>query len=141
MHSSNQAHTIQKRFVARICCWWMLVLQIIICIPAYTQQQNLKFEHLNSDQGLSQNNITCILQDSRGFMWFGTPEGLNKYDGYTFTVYRNDRANKSSLSSNFITDIIEDTKGNLWIATSGGGLNKFQRETEKFTRYMYDVQH
>lgn len=139
MHSFNRTHTIQNRSLARISCWLMLVLQVIVCIPGFTQQQNLKFEHLNSDQGLSQSNITCILQDSRGFMWFGTTDGLNKYDGYTFTVYRNDRTNQNSLSNNLITDMVEDPTGNLWIATGGGGLNKFQRGSEKFTRYTHNT--
>ena len=56
-------------------------------------------------------------------MWFGTTDGLNKYDSYRFTIYKNDPDDPYSLSNNYIKDIKEDSKGNLWIATSGGGLN------------------
>ena len=62
----------------------------VVCISASAQKQNLKFEHLDINAGLSQNHIMSILQDSRGFMWFATRDGLNKYDGYKFTVYKND---------------------------------------------------
>jgi ligand-binding sensor domain-containing protein/signal transduction histidine kinase len=96
------------------------------------QKPSVKFEHLDINQGLSQNNIMCILQDKRGFMWFGTRDGLNKYDGYKFTVYRNDPANKHSISNNFITAIAEDSKGDIWISTRGGGLSRYNRERDQF---------
>jgi ligand-binding sensor domain-containing protein len=82
---------------------------------AISQKQNLNFSHLTTLDGLSQSNVLCILQDSRGFMWFGTEDGLNKYDGYNFTVYTNDPQNNTSLSNNNVTDIIEDNDGDLWI--------------------------
>jgi signal transduction histidine kinase/ligand-binding sensor domain-containing protein/DNA-binding response OmpR family regulator len=104
----------------------------------YSQKQNLKFDHLNINDGLSQNNVLCVLQDSRGFMWFGTRDGLNKYDGYKFTIYRNDAANEHSLSNNFITDIIEDAKGNMWVATYGGGVNRYDREKDGFIHLKHD---
>jgi signal transduction histidine kinase/ligand-binding sensor domain-containing protein/ActR/RegA family two-component response regulator len=108
----------------------LLSLQVIGQRP-----QNLKFNHLDISDGLSQNNVICILQDSRGFMWFGTRDGLNKYDGYEITVYRNDPANSSSISNNFISDILEDAKGRIWVATRGGGLNRYDREKDRFTSY------
>ncbi|WP_276373649.1 two-component regulator propeller domain-containing protein [Chryseolinea sp. H1M3-3] len=113
------------------------ILQIFPVI-AFPQQSNLKFEHIGLNEGLSQSNITCILQDSRGFMWFGTRDGLNKYDGYTITVYKNEEENRNSISADYIRDIIEDSKGNLWIATLGGGLNMFDRQKEKFIRFTND---
>ncbi len=113
------------------------ILQIFSFV-AFSQQSNLKFEHIGINEGLSQSNVTCILQDSRGFMWFGTRDGLNKYDGYTITVYKNEEENSNSISANYIRDIIEDSKGNLWIATLGGGLNMFDRQKEKFIRYTND---
>lgn len=76
-----------------------------------------------------------MLQDSRGFMWFGTMDGLNKYDSYRFTIYKNDPDNPASLANNYIRDIKEDSKGNIWIATSGGGLNMYSRNNNSFTAY------
>ncbi len=103
-----------------------------------SQPQQLQFSHLDRDAGLSQSNVTCILQDSRGFMWFGTRDGLNKYDGYQFTVYKNKAGDTNSISNNFITGIIEDSKGALWISTWGGGLNRFDREKNSFTHYRHN---
>jgi signal transduction histidine kinase/CheY-like chemotaxis protein/ligand-binding sensor domain-containing protein len=117
-----------------------IALLVMLFSPACTdaQQKNLKFEHLDINEGLSQNNVLCMLQDSRGFMWFGTRNGLNKYDGYEFKVYKNDTKNENSISNNFISGIIEDTKGNIWIATRGGGLNKYDRQKDQFTHYKND---
>src|SRR6202035_1016825 len=117
-----------------------IALLLLFFFPAciYAQQKNLKFEHLDINEGLSQNNVLCMLQDSRGFMWFGTRNGLNKYDGYEFKVYKNDAKNKNSLSNNFISGIIEDTGGNIWAATRGGGLNKSDRQQDQFTHYNND---
>src|ERR1700694_5709437 len=85
-----------------------------IGLAAASQRQNIRFEHLGTDEGLSQSNVTCILQDSRGFMWFGTRDGLNKYDGYKITVYKNNLKNKNSLSNNYTPDIFESPEGDLW---------------------------
>ncbi len=116
----------------------LVVFMHTLSHSVFAQMQNLKFEHLGTIQGLSHSNVICMLQDSRGLMWFGTRDGLNKYDGYSFTVFKNSEGNKSSLSSNIINDIVEDTNGVLWIATWGGGLNQFDRETEKFKSYRHD---
>ena len=88
---------------------------LLLMMPFFGSSQNthLKFEHLQTDAGLSQSNVLCILQDSRGFIWFGTQDGLNKYDGYSITVYKKDSKKTGSLSHNYITDIIEDRNGDL----------------------------
>ena len=83
----------------------------------------LHFDYFSIAQGLSQNNITCLLQDSRGFLWIGTQAGLNCYDGKTFEIYKNDPEDEQSISDNMIYDISEDFEGNNWIATENG-LNK-----------------
>jgi signal transduction histidine kinase/ligand-binding sensor domain-containing protein/DNA-binding response OmpR family regulator len=111
------------------------LLLLIIALPCFAQRQNLKFRHLDINSGLSQNHIMCILQDSRGFMWIGTRDGLNMYNGYTFTIYKHDPKNNNSLSSNFIVDIKEDAKGYIWIATRSGGLNRFDPQHGVFTRF------
>ena len=110
----------------------------IASISAICQKQNFRFEHLGTDHGLSQSNVICILQDHRGFMWFGTRDGLNKYDGYKFTVYKNDPKNPNSISNNFIKAIFESKNGDIWIGTIGGGLSRFDRQTNLFTNFKYD---
>src|SRR5882724_5089363 len=112
-----------------------LTFMQVTCFYAIAQKQNLKFEHLDINAGMSQNQVMCILQDSRGFMWFGTRDGLNKYDGYKFTVYKNDAKDSTSISNNFITGIVEDATGIIWIASRGGGLNRYDKEKDKFTHF------
>jgi signal transduction histidine kinase/CheY-like chemotaxis protein/ligand-binding sensor domain-containing protein len=110
-------------------CVYLICLNVILC---YAQNGTVKFDHIGTKEGLSQNNVICIFQGSRGFMWFGTRDGLNKYDGYKFTVYKNNPEDKNTLIHNMVMDIVEDRSGNLWIATWGGGLDMYDRSTEKF---------
>lgn len=102
------------------------------------QEKEIKFEHITPAMGLSQATIHCILQDSKGFLWFGTEDGLNKYDGYNFTIFRHNERDSNSISDNFIWTLCEDKNQNLWIGTSNGGLNKYDREKEIFVRYKHD---
>ena len=94
----------------------------------------VRFEHITVQNGLSQNTGQVVFQDSRGFLWIGTQDGLNRYDGYTFTVFRNDPEIATTISSNSILAIEEDDQGTLWIGTLDG-LNRFNPATEIFTRY------
>ncbi|NOG45208.1 MAG: response regulator [Calditrichaeota bacterium] len=98
----------------------------------------MTIEHLSLEDGLSQSSIYSIIQDSQGFMWFGTEDGLNKYDGYSFSVLKNNPTDTNSLSHNSIYSICEGKPGVLWIGTWDGGLNKYDSRIEKFTRYMHD---
>ncbi len=98
--------------------------------------RDLKFEHISVQHGLSQSTIFCILQDRTGFLWFGTEDGLNRFDGYNFTIYRNEWGNPTSLSDNFITSLCEDRDGFIWVGTRGGGLNKFDPRTQEFSRFQ-----
>ncbi|MCP4400299.1 MAG: response regulator [bacterium] len=100
--------------------------------------QRLKFERLSTAQGLSQDVVYCIFQDKKGFMWFGTGAGLNRYDGYHFTIYTHDPENSHSLGGNKVRAIYEDRSGTLWIGTEDGGLNRFDRNREQFVRYQHD---
>lgn len=113
------------------------VLTLILTGGVQAQYQEGQFKHLTNDEGLSQNTVFSILKDSKGFMWFGTRDGLNRYDGYAFTVYRNDAHNPSSISSNIINDLLEDKQGNVWVATTRG-LDKFDRKTNTFSHYAPD---
>jgi len=116
----------------------LFILVLAAGIRASSQGQTIRFDHLSTEQGLSQSNVTCILRDSRGFMWFGTRDGLNRYDGYGFKLYKKIAGDPASLSSNYITHMVEDRKGGLWISTYGGGLNRYDQEKELFTHYEHD---
>jgi ligand-binding sensor domain-containing protein/signal transduction histidine kinase len=98
----------------------------------------LRFEHLSIEDGLSQSSARVIFQDSRGFLWFGTEDGLNRYDGYAFNIYKSEPGNPNSLSDGWITAIVEDKDGYLWIGTRLGGLNRYDPYNEQFTQYKHD---
>jgi PAS domain S-box-containing protein len=114
------------------------ITAIIFLLNSYANEYNIKFQHLTIEDGLSQSSVFSIIQDSQGFMWFGTEDGLNKYDGYNFKIYRNDPDNPDSLTYSYVKVIFEDSSGNLWIGTYGGGLDKFDREKERFIHYKHE---
>ena len=118
----------------------LLLICTVIPFSSYAQNESLKFLHVGTAEGLSQINVNCIFQDSRGFMWIATRNGLNKYDGYRFITYRYDDKDSTSLSNNNVTDIAEDNNGNMWLATQGG-LNMYQRSTGRFIRHQHDNSH
>lgn len=95
--------------------------------------QRIAFENLTVDNGLSQNSVLAIVQDGRGFMWYGTQHGLNKYNTRSFKIYKNDPADRSSLSSDYITCLLLDAHKTFWIGTRNG-LNKYNPETDNFDR-------
>ncbi|MEJ7766526.1 MAG: two-component regulator propeller domain-containing protein [Chitinophagaceae bacterium] len=119
------------------CRFFLLTILLVAPFLGFSQNQNLKFQHLTPREGLSHSNVFCILEDSRGFMWFGTKGGLNKYDGYRYTVFKNDPTDKSSISNDYITAIYEDSKKNIWIGTREGGLNLFDRNSDRFTAFRH----
>ncbi len=97
--------------------------------------QNLyQFDHLSIEDGLSQSTVVCIVKDKTGFMWFGTSDGLNKYNGYEFDVYRFDPYDSTSVSDNKIYSLYQDSDTVLWVGTRFG-LNYYDRETDKFVRF------
>jgi len=114
----------------------IFILWILLSLCAYGQE--IKFEHLTRKDGLSQSTVYAILQDNKGFMWFGTQDGLNKYDGYKFTHYRHEPNNPNSLAGNFITFIYEDKAENLWIGINDAGIAKYNRQQDNFTHYRHD---
>src|SRR4051794_33922713 len=96
------------------------------CVSAYSQTsvvKNLAFQPLTINDGLSQGMVNWILQDHYGFMWFATKDGLNRYDGYHFTVFRHDARDSTTIADNFVQSMFEDSKGRLWVGTASGGLN------------------
>ncbi len=100
------------------------------------QRDQLRFEHLSVEDGLSQNRVYAILQDRLGFMWFGTQQGLNKFDGLRLTTYAHKPGDPHSLSDSYVYSMVETKDGSLWIGTYGGGLNRFDRDTGTFTRFQ-----
>ena len=123
-------------------CWALLGTLMAIWAtyaPARVsaQQPTLRFERLTIEQGLSQNNVFSLLQDRAGFVWLGTADGLNRYDGYNFTVYKADPANPRSLSNSAVSALLEDRAGDVWAATRRG-LNRFDRATNSFSHFLAD---
>jgi ligand-binding sensor domain-containing protein/class 3 adenylate cyclase/predicted metal-dependent HD superfamily phosphohydrolase len=107
---------------------------LCLCFGAFAQNNTIKFTRLSLKEGLSQSTVNSILQDKRGFMWFATQDGLNRYDGYTFTVFKHSLQDTNSISDNFVHCIVEDIYGNIWAATDAG-LNSYNPETGRFIRY------
>lgn len=117
-----------------------VIFFILLALSHFAHSQSIKFEHLSLAEGLSQSTVYAILQDAKGFMWFGTQDGLNQYDGYTFTHYRHDPQDPDSLSNNFILSLHEDSQGVLWVGTDGGGLDRFDRKSNRFQHYQHQPQ-
>ena len=117
---------------------YIIIFFLLFLSVTYSEPHKYQFEKISVEHGLSQSIILNIFQDSKGFLWISTQEGLNKYDGYKFIHYKNEPGNNNSLSDNYVRTVLEDTDYNLWITTDEGGLNKFDPENETFTRFTHD---
>lgn len=106
--------------------------------PLQAQENDLKFECFSIDDGLSHSKVNSIFQDDRGFLWLGTNDGLNKFDGYEFTAYRWKPNEAQGLSAQLVRVVMQDSKGNLWIGTEGGGVNLFDRDSNSFRHFTPD---
>lgn len=107
---------------------------VLLFLSGLLAGQPMRFSHLDQKQGLSQNTATAFLQDRDGFVWVGTQDGLNQYDGYSFKVFRTVANDTNSLTDNFILALTEDSGGNIWVGTRNG-LCVFSKRTGKFYRY------
>lgn len=115
---------------------FITIISILLLTSSYlTRAQDYVFNQLTVTDGLSQSTVFAIFQDSKGYMWFGTIDGLNRYDGYHFKIFVNDPSDSTSISDNFISALFEDSESNLWIGTVNGYLNKYDRITGSFKRY------
>lgn len=113
-----------------------LILNLLLFTrPIIAQINDLKFKHINYEQGLSNSTIEAITQDSRGFIWIGTRDGLNKYNGYTMSVYLNKPGDNQSISDNYIQCLYEDKQKTLWVCTTNG-LNRYNQKTNNFKSYI-----
>ena len=124
----------RKRPCPAVCA---LLLVLSFSLPAFSQQ-DMRFNRLSIEQGLSQSTVETIVQDRSGLMWFGTEDGLNRFNGYEFTIFRNDPDDPNSISNNNIWCLYVDREGILWIGTYSTGLNRYNPATETFTRYLHD---
>ncbi|HRI46783.1 MAG TPA: two-component regulator propeller domain-containing protein [Ignavibacteriaceae bacterium] len=115
----------------------VFLLTFISPTTTFSQFDRLLFNKIDVETGLSQNMITSIFQDYLGFIWIGTDDGLNRYDGYNVKVYRNNKSDSSSISDNWIVQLIEDKAKNLWVLTHQG-VNKFDRRNDSFIRYTFN---
>ena len=118
----------------------VILILALVGFFAASAQQKIFFHHLTVKDGLSQGGVNCILQDSQGFMWFGTQDGLNRYDGYRFTIFKHDPADPKTLNGSWVLSITEDSSGTLWVRTQDKPtmLNRFDRLTGTFSQVPRD---
>jgi PAS domain S-box-containing protein len=124
------------RFRTGLLCG-LVALFLLLPAVAPARSGDIRLHHLSIDQGLSQGLVTSIVQDSRGFMWLGTYDGLNRYDGYDFHSYSHFSYDSRTLSHSTITCLMKDAAGTLWVGTPGG-LNRYSRDSDDFSRLVND---
>lgn len=110
----------------------LLVIALFLSAGVHTRAENQSFKHFTVEDGLSQGSVNVLLQDHRGYIWIGTQDGLNRFDGITFKVFRHDPGDSTSLSSSWITALYQDSTRNLWVGTIDG-LNLFDPATGTFS--------
>jgi len=135
---SNQQNKFKKLCFSfkktRMFCVWVFLLAPLNIFP---QAPDIRFKQISIEQGLSNSRVETVCQDYKGFIWIGTQDGLNRYDGQQMKVYRNKKTDNSSISENITRYIYEDRQHDLWIGTVNG-LNLFDRNTDTFIRYQHD---
>lgn len=151
-HSTGQIHQLQDKFIklpestyissamptlrylyTLVCC-----LMGLLWYGIARAQLPFSYESISTSKGLSQGYIWDILQDKDGFLWFSTKAGLNRYDGYQFTVYAYNAYDSLSISSNYTLHLYEDSKDRIWIGTDDNGINVFNKKTEQFYRILHN---
>ncbi len=117
----------------------LLVWLALACAPGLlAEKRSIHFDRYTLDEGLSQSAVNAIAQDVSGFMWLGTQDGLNRFDGFEFEVFKEHPDHASSLSNSWIWALLVDSNGSLWIGTDGGGLNRWDPYGESFTHFRLD---
>jgi len=120
----------------------MSFLFVFFCFFAFQIANSQSYEFstfISSSNGLSQSTVNCIVQDEDGFLWIGTQDGLNQYDGYNFTYYYNQPGDSTSLSDNYITSLCLAIDGSIWVGTMSGGLNVLDKKTGRFQRFQKNL--
>lgn len=105
----------------------------LFCENSSAQHYNYAFEHFTQEDGLSNNQVQSIFQDKRGILWFGTSQGISRFDGYKFNILQNNDSDSLTLRGNLVRCIYENKNGDLFVGTENGGLNVFNREKENFS--------
>lgn len=129
---------------------WILVSLALLSLPSVGRGGQIeppadaaqgmsafRFKHLTIEDGLSQSSVMAVIQDSGGFMWFGTQNGLNRFDGYTMRVHQHDPDLPGSISDGYVHSLFEDSARRLWVGTEHG-LNRYDRQRDTFVRYLHD---
>ncbi len=115
-----------------------LALLVTATFVHAVESRSVRFQHLSRDDGLSQAFVYDVVQDQSGFMWFGTQEGLNRWDGHAFTVFAHDPADAGSISDESIRSLLIDRQGTLWVGTDAGGLSRYNEHDRSFTNFLHD---
>ena len=117
------------------------LMGLALCLPApdASALESISFSRLSVSDGLAQSTVTDILQDREGYIWIGTLDGLQRYDGYQFKLFKNDPRNPASLSDNVVSALFQDSRGQLWVGTLQGGLNRYNPATGEFVRYQPEL--
>lgn len=118
---------------------WLLRNLLILSAPLTAQTPEIQFDCLNLDPGLSQTTVLAIAQDQTGFLWFGTVDGLNKFDGYHFSVYENNPLDSTSLSDDWVLSLLVDRDGVLWVGTLRGELNRYEPAQNSFSHFKLNA--
>jgi ligand-binding sensor domain-containing protein len=114
----------------------LLCLTMLCGTMLHAQTGTVKFDHISLEHGLSQSTVNAIAQDGQGFLWFGTQDGLNRYDGYGVNVFKHNSRDSLSVSDNGIWSLCRDDNGDLWIGTMRGGLSRFSIRSGNFRQYQ-----
>ena len=123
------------KILSRLLFNCLICISVLLISFSFTiRAQDLQFKTITVNDGLTQHDVSCILQDSYGFIWIGTYDGLNRYDGYTIQNYFHVTEDENSLSSNRIKCLFEDSQKTIWIGTDGSGINYYSLIKEKFER-------
>ena len=125
------------RYILQSYCYLVILVGLFLSPETICQPEAISFQTISVDDGLSQSSVFSVFQDKRGFLWLGTNDGLNRYDGYRFVVYKPDPENIHSITGNRIFVIFEDSKGTLWVGTEGG-LNRYDRARDRFDSYIHN---
>ena len=113
----------------------LLVIMLIGMKSDYVlAYSNINFKNITVEDGLSQGTVETIIQDDKGYIWLGTNDGLCRYNGYEFKIYKYDEESENSISNNYIVDIQQDKSGNIWVGTANG-LSKINTKTDEITNY------
>ena len=116
-----------------------VAILLIVSLTLLPAQVPVYFDKISEEDGLGHFTVTCITQDSSGFLWFGTGDGLSRYDSHNFKSYKYNAEDSSSLRGLIIMALYVDRSGQLWVGSHGAGLNRYDHETERFFHYANDI--